>query len=54
MRGRRIISREQASAYIGNLEIKGTISVDFAVWVPHAGRIEKMRAMEGQKIDASG
>ena len=28
--------------------------MDFAVWVPHADRMKNMRAMEGQKIDASG
>ena len=47
-------TREQASAFDYTVKRKDTIAVDFAVWVAHAYRMEKRRAMEGMKLDSTG
>ena len=47
-------TRVQMSAYKANIRDKDTLYVDLAVWGPNADRSEKLRAMEGVRLDGNG
>ena len=42
------------SAYKANVRDTDTLYVDLAVWGPNADRAEKMRAVEGGRLDGNG
>ena len=47
-------SRIQMSCYRENVKDKATLYVDFAVWGMHPNRSERLRAMEGVRLDSFG
>ena len=47
-------TRVQVTCYKEVERVKKTLYVDFAVWGPHPNRSERLRAMEGVRLDAFG